>query len=432
MKRKIAFKTLGCKLNFAETEQIAREISGKGFVEVSCTEKADVYVIHTCMVTSSAESKSRAAIRQAIRRAPEATIAVIGCYAELESHKIEDIEGVDIVLGNQEKYNLYEYLKEPFSRSNQVMCVNEGNLDKAFYPSFSMYGRTRSFLKIQDGCDYYCSYCTIPLARGRSRSGDVEDILKMAQHIGKNGIKEIVLTGVNIGDFGKGKEDKLIDLLTVLEKQAPLPRIRLSSIEPDLLSREIIDLVCSSQVFMPHFHLPLQSGSAKILNDMKRKYPPELFAEKVAYIRKKDSCAMIAADIICGFPGETDRDFQETYTFLNEIDISYFHVFSYSERENTLAGILMTPPDKAVIKERRKILQELSDKKKEAFFARNTGKIARVLFEGERNRRMIYGFSENYLRVKTPYQKNLANSIQLIVLENLDDQGNFIAPVNNE
>ncbi len=425
----IAFHHFGCKVNFAEVSTLSRQFHDKGYVLVDFREEADVYVISTCVVTAVAEKKCRAAIRQAHRLNPSARIAVIGCFPELKHEEIAKIEGVNVILGHSAKFGLLEEIenldKKP-SHGHEIH-LNED----LFIPSFSYGDRTRSFLKIQDGCDYYCSYCTIPLARGHSRSDTIENVLRNTNEILQTGIKEIILTGVNIGDFGRHQNETLLELLHSLEKIEELPRIRISSIEPDLLTNEIIDLIAGSKKFMPHFHIPLQSGTDKVLKEMKRKYNVALFASRIHKIRSVLPNACVASDIIAGFPGESDQDFMDTLAFLNDVDLSYLHVFSYSKRDNTLASMITNVVQDKVKKERSDILHRLSEKKKKDFYLKNNGIEANVLFESDNSNGWIHGFTENYIKVKTKFNPDLVNQIVPVKLDFLEDDLTFTINFNS-
>ena len=422
----VAFQHFGCKVNFAEASSISGEFRDKGFELKDHKEVADIYVISTCVVTSVAEKKCRAAIHHAHSLNPHAKIAVIGCFSELKPGELQQIDGVDLVLGNNAKYNLFEELEKLSNHDYHGGLRSSLNADSEFVPSFSYGDRTRSFLKIQDGCDYYCSYCTIPFARGHSRSDSIEHLLTSAENIVSKGIREIVLTGVNIGDFGKHNGETLLQLLQALDQVNGLSRIRISSVEPDLLTDEIIDLTAGSGKIMPHFHMPLQSGSGKILKAMKRRYDPELYAGRVERIKKIMPRACIAADVIVGFPGETGQDFTETFQYLEKLEVSYMHVFTYSKRENTLASKLSdVVPDK-MKKERSRELHHLSDLKKHSFYQQNTGIETSVLFESDNSNGWMHGFTENYIKVKTKFDPALANQIRKVILNEMDEHGIYI------
>ncbi len=422
-KQRIAFHTLGCKLNFAESSTLARQYREEGYETVGHKEEADIYVIHTCAVTAQAESKCRAAIRQAKKRNPEGKVAVIGCYSQLKEEEIKLINEADIILGNNEKHLLFDYLNDKGPKDSKLSEVSNIQRSYICLPAYSSGDRTRSFLKIQDGCDYYCSYCTIPYARGRSRSLKIDDILISAREISDSGIKEIILTGVNIGDFGKPNEENLYKLLNKLIKLEGIERIRISSIEPDLLNEDIISLVSESKKLMPHFHIPLQAGSDSILKLMNRKYKRELFAKKVQLIKMQMPYACIAADVIIGFPGETEEDFYDTYSFINSLQLSYLHVFSYSERQGTKASKIPGNIDPGIKKERSKILHRLSDEKKHEFYNMNSGRSVDVLFESSNHSGYIQGFSDNYIRVRKIFRNSLVNKIITVKLTETDKDG---------
>jgi threonylcarbamoyladenosine tRNA methylthiotransferase MtaB len=430
LNKKVAFQTFGCKLNFAETSQISRQFQENGYEVADFKDTADVYVINTCTVTSIAEKKCKTAIRAAIKRNPEAKVAVVGCFSQLKAEEIQEIEGVDIIVGNNEKYKLFELIsnRKLNNDSNCAYCdVKQMEKSDAFVPSYSSGDRTRSFLKIQDGCDYFCTYCAIPFARGRSRSDTIENIVKSAEQIAAEGLKEIILTGVNIGDFGKLNNENFLQLIQALDRVEGIARYRISSIEPELLSDDIIKFVATSAKFLPHFHIPLQSGSNKILKLMKRHYQRELFAGRISAIKAimPDSC--IAADVICGFPGETDADFQDTFDFIKSLPISYLHVFTYSERPDTIAAKLEGNVAVNIRRERSKQLQRLSDQKKHEFYLQNKGKIKKVLFESDIHHGFIFGFTDNYIRVKIKTDKALINKVQEVSLKELDEDEVFIA-----
>ena len=425
-----AFHTLGCKLNFAETSTIARQLTNAGYEKVSFEDHANVYVINTCSVTENADRECKLHVKRAMKANPEGLVVILGCYAQLKPEEISAIEGVDLVLGAKEKFNILSYLDDLQKTENHGL-IHSCEIDETdfFIGSYSIGDRTRAFLKVQDGCDYKCTYCTIPLARGISRSDTIESVVKNAQEIAKKGIKEIVLTGVNIGDYGKGEfgnkrhEHTFLDLISELDKVDGIERIRISSIEPNLLKDESIDLVAKSKSFVPHFHIPLQSGSDDLLKLMKRRYLTSLYRNRVAKIREvmPDSC--IGVDVIVGFPGETEEKFMETYQFLNELPISYLHVFTYSERENTEAAVmtgLVPIPER---KRRNKMLRILSEKKKMAFYQTQIGKTLPVLWEHENKNGMMFGFTENYVRVQKPFDINAVNKIELLKLQKLEEDG---------
>jgi threonylcarbamoyladenosine tRNA methylthiotransferase MtaB len=427
--KKVAFYTLGCKLNFSETSTIARSFKDEGFEPVDFKESADIYVINTCSVTENADKRFKSVVKQAQKVNPEAFVAAIGCYAQLKPEELADVNGVDLVLGATEKFKITDYLND--LTKNDFGEVHSCEIEDAdFYVgSYSIGDRTRAFLKVQDGCDYKCTYCTIPLARGISRSDTMANVLKNAKEISEQGIKEIVLTGVNIGDYGKGEfgnkkhEHTFLDLVTELDKVEGIERLRISSIEPNLLKNETIDLVSKSRAFVPHFHIPLQSGSNDILKKMKRRYMKELYVDRVSKIKEVMPHACIGVDVIVGFPGETDELFLETYNFLNALDISYLHVFTYSERDNTEAATMEGVVYKNVRTKRSKMLRGLSAKKRRAFYESQLNSERTVLFEGENKEGYIHGFTENYVKVKTPWNPELVNTLHKVKLTKIDDDG---------
>ena len=421
--KRVAFHTLGCKLNFSETATISRDFLRHGFEKVDYRDTADIYVLNTCSVTENADKEARKLIRQAKRRNPESAIAVIGCYAQLKPNDIAAIDGVDIVLGAGEKFNLLNYLDSIDLNGGAKVIQSEIDHVHTFTPSYSTGERTRSFLKIQDGCDYTCSFCTIPMARGESRSDTIDKTLQVAKEVAETDAREIVLTGVNIGDFGKGSDETFFDLIQQLEQLDGIDRIRISSIEPNLLTNEIIQFCASSQKFMPHFHIPLQSGSDKILSAMRRRYKRDLYEERVAKIKSIIPHACIGVDVIVGFPGEMDDDFLDTYNFLNELDISYLHVFTYSERPNTDAVEMGEVVPKETRAERSKKLHILSDKKRRYFNDQFIGKDRPVLFETMKNGK-IQGHTDNYIQVQVDGDTNLINTIHPVSL--IKNQGSFI------
>ncbi len=427
--KKVAFYTLGCKLNFSETSTIARNFSNEGFDRVDFSEKADMYVINTCSVTENADKRFKDIVKQAQKSNPDAFIAAIGCYAQLKPQELADVNGVDLVLGATEKFKITDYIND--LSKNDFGEIHSCEIEDAdFYVgSYSIGDRTRAFLKVQDGCDYVCTFCTIPLARGISRSDALESVLKNAKDISEQGIKEIVLTGVNIGDYGKGEygnkrhEHTFLELIQALDEVNGIKRLRISSIEPNLLKNETIDFVSTSKTFVPHFHIPLQSGSNALLKLMKRRYKRELYTERVSEIKKLMPKACIGVDVIVGFPGETDELFLETYQYLNELDISYLHVFTYSERENTPAVNMDGVVPLNVRKKRSKMLRSLSVKKRRAFYENQLGSTCTVLFEGENKQGYIQGFTENYVKVKTPWNPELVNTLYAIKLTKIDEDG---------
>ena len=422
--KKVAFYTLGCKLNFSETSTIGRAFEDAGYAKVKFEETPDIFVINTCSVTENADKKCRQLVKKAMQVNPNAFVAVIGCYAQLKPEEIASIPGVDIVLGANEKFNIVEHV-ESLDKLETTIIENESIKNtKEFVPAFSHGDRTRSFLKIQDGCDYFCTFCTIPLARGKSRNASIEETVEEAKKIAATEIKEVVLTGVNIGDFGQGGDENFDQLVQALDEVEGIDRFRISSIEPNLLSDEIINFTLTkSKRFVPHFHIPLQSGSNKLLKAMRRKYERELFADRIHSIKEKNPDTCIGVDVIVGFPGETDEDFLETVNFLKDLEVSYLHVFTYSERANTTAIKLGDPVPMHIRKERSKQLHILSNKKKRAFYETNIGKTGTVLFEQEENEGTMYGFTENYVKVKIPYDESLANTFRKVQLNEIDRDG---------
>jgi threonylcarbamoyladenosine tRNA methylthiotransferase MtaB len=427
--KKVAFYTLGCKLNFSETSTIARNFQDEGFERVDFEDVADIYVINTCSVTDNADKQFKQVVKKALKRNEKAFVAAVGCYAQLKPEELAAVDGVDLVLGATEKFKITDYIHD--LSKNDLGEVHSCEIEEAdFYVgSYSIGDRTRAFLKVQDGCDYKCTYCTIPLARGISRSDTMENVLRNAAEISQQGIKEIVLTGVNIGDYGKGEfgnkkhEHTFLELVQALDQVQGIERLRISSIEPNLLKNETIEFVAQSRTFVPHFHIPLQSGSNAILKKMKRRYLRELYTERVAKIREVMPHACIGVDVIVGFPGETDEHFLETYHFLNELDISYLHVFTYSERDNTEAALMDGVVPHNVRAKRSKMLRGLSVKKRRAFYESQLGTTRTVLFEGENKEGYIYGFTENYVKVKTPWNPELVNTLHEVQLTHIDEQG---------
>ncbi|CAA7386693.1 tRNA (N(6)-L-threonylcarbamoyladenosine(37)-C(2))-methylthiotransferase MtaB [Chryseobacterium fistulae] len=428
--RTAAFHTLGCKLNFAETSTIARQLTDAGYDKVSFDEKADVYVINTCSVTENADRECKLHVKRAIKANPEGLVVIVGCYAQLKPEEISKIEGVDLVLGAKEKFTILSYL-EDLEKSESKGVIHSCEIEETdfFIGSYSIGDRTRAFLKVQDGCDYKCTYCTIPLARGISRSDTIENVLKNATEIAGKDIKEIVLTGVNIGDYGKGEfgnkrhEHTFLDLISELDKVEGIERIRISSIEPNLLKDESIDLVSRSRSFVPHFHIPLQSGCDELLKKMKRRYLTKLYKDRVSKIREVMPHAAIGVDVIVGFPGETEERFMETYNFLHDLPITYLHVFTYSERENTEAVSMDGIVPIAERKKRNKMLRILSEKKKMAFYQTQLGKTLPILWEHENKEGKMYGFTENYVRVQKDFDAASINQIEFLNLEKILSDG---------
>ena len=415
-KRTVAFHTLGCKLNFSETSSLSRLLENEGFEKREFTDQADVYVINTCSVTDNADTECRQLVRRIQRKAPESFVVITGCYAQLKPKEIAQIPGVDLVLGASEKFNISQHLRELTKGDPARICSCDIETVSGFNASYSVNDRTRSFLKVQDGCDYNCSFCTIPMARGKSRSDSIGNVVKNVQVLVDKGVKEIVLTGVNLGDFGKDvdgekKSDRsFFELVRVLDT-LPVPRYRISSIEPNLLTNEIIDLVANSDKFMPHFHIPLQSGSNRILGLMRRRYKRELYREKVERIKSLMPHCAIGVDVIVGFPGETEADFKETYDFLHNLDISYLHVFTYSERDNTHALSIQPVVPIPVRHERNKTLRNLSFMKSQYFAQLHSGQVRKVLFEGHQKNGMIEGYTDNYIKITSPYREEWINNI---------------------
>ncbi len=424
--KKVAFYTLGCKLNFSETSTISRDFERKGYKKVDFTDTPDIFIINTCSVTENADKKCHKLVREARAISPNAFVAIIGCYAQLKPKKIAEIPGVDAVLGAAEKFLLAELL-DGFVRKTETQVFSSAIKEvKAFNTAYSIHDRTRTFLKVQDGCDYTCSFCTIPLARGKSRSDTIANIVKAAQEISSQGVKEIVLTGVNTGDFGllQGiREEHFIDLIKELDMVEGIDRFRISSIEPNLITHEIIQWVAQSERFAPHFHIPLQSGANKILGLMRRRYKRELYEEKVTAIKKLMPHSCIGADVMVGFPGETHEDFLDTYQFLNTLDISYIHVFTYSERDNTLAANMAGAVPAKERSERSGMLHILSEKKKRAFYQGQVGRTANVLFENDVEDGLMHGFTENYVRVASKYDPLWINTVKSMRITALNEKG---------
>ena len=415
--RTVAFHTLGCKLNFSETSTLSRMLENEGFEKKEFDDQADVYVINTCSVTDNADKECRQIVRRIQRKAPESLVVITGCYAQLKPRQIAEIPGVNLVLGAAEKFNLAQHIRELSKGDSAKICSCDIEEVTGFNSSFSINDRTRTFLKVQDGCDYNCSFCTIPQARGKSRSDSIENVVKNVRHLASHGVKEIVLTGVNLGDFGKGpdgnlkSEENFFELVKSLEKVEGIQRYRISSIEPNLLTNAIIELVANSNKFMPHFHIPLQSGSNKILGSMRRRYKRELYAERVALIKTLMPHCCIGVDVIVGFPGETDEDFKDSFDFLHSLDISYLHVFTYSERDNTQALNIKPVVPINVRHERNKTLRNLSYMKMQYFSEQHHGQTRKVLFEGQENKGMMEGYTDNYIKITTPYKKEWVNEI---------------------
>ena len=426
---KVALTTLGCKLNYSETSTISRQFKNAGYEIVNFDQFSDIYIINTCSVTENADKQFKSYVSKALKINSNAFIVAIGCYAQLKPKELADVNGVDLVLGSKEKFNILEYLTDIKKNNTGIVHSCEISETDFYKSSFSIGDRTRSFLNVQDGCDYKCTYCTIPLARGFSRSDKLDNILTSAKKISESGVKEIVLTGVNIGDYGKGElgnknhENTFLDLISALDEVDGISRIRISSIEPNLLSNEIIDFVSNSKKFVPHFHIPMQSGSDTILKLMKRRYLSKLYKDRISHIKKIIPNACIGADVIVGFPGETDKEFLETYDFISRLDLSYLHVFTYSERNNTEAIKFDKVVPKNVRSKRSKMLRSLSVKLKRKFYTSQIGTTRNVLFETENRNGFVYGFSNNYVRVKYPWRNYLADKIVPFELKEIDSDG---------
>ena len=426
MNKKVAFYTLGCKLNYSETSSIGRLFNQAGYSTVEFTDTPDVFVINTCSVTDNADKKCKRVVKEALKISPNAYVTIVGCYAQLKPKEIAEIPGVDMVLGAAEKFQIISHITDLTKKPKAVIYNQPVSEANQFVPSWSFGDRTRTFLKVQDGCDYSCTFCTIPLARGSSRSDTIKNVINQAAEIAASGVKEIVLTGVNLGDFGirDGKrEDKFLDLVKALDEVEGIDRIRISSIEPNLLTDEIIEFVAVSKRFVPHFHIPLQSGSDKILGLMRRRYKRELYADRVAKIKELMPDCCIGVDVIVGFPGETREDFIDTYNFLNTLNVSYLHVFTYSERENTLASEMSGTVPGSTRAERSKMLHMLSDKKRRAFYETQLNKTEEVLFEGDIKDGFMHGFTRNYVKVKTKYDPVLVNELKTVYLTNISHDG---------
>ncbi len=426
MNRKVAFYTLGCKLNYSETSSIGRLFNQAGFQTVDFSDSPDIFVINTCSVTDHADKKCRKVVKEALKISPNAYVTIVGCYAQLKPKEIAEIPGVDLVLGAAEKFQIVEHITD-LTKNPKTLIYNQPVSEaNEFIPAWSLGDRTRTFLKVQDGCDYNCSFCTIPLARGGSRSDTIGNAVAQAREIGKSGVKEIVLTGVNLGDFGirnGERQDRFFDLVKALDEVEEIDRIRISSIEPNLLSDDIIEFAAKSKHIMPHFHIPLQSGSDKILGLMRRRYKRELYANRVAKIKELIPDCCIGVDVIVGFPGETREDFIDTYNFLNGLDISYLHVFTYSERENTPAAEMKGTVPGSTRAERSKMLHILSDKKRRAFYTSQLGKSEEVLFEGDIKEGFMHGFTRNYVKVRTKFYPVLVNELKTVLLTEISPDG---------
>ncbi|PIB35392.1 tRNA (N(6)-L-threonylcarbamoyladenosine(37)-C(2))-methylthiotransferase MtaB [Reichenbachiella sp. 5M10] len=422
--KKVAFYTLGCKLNFSETSTISRLFEEEGYEKVAFEEKSDIYVINTCSVTENADKKCKQIVKSAKKTSPDSFVVIIGCFAQLKPKEISEIKGVDAVLGAAEKFKLLEHLKEFEKSKETIVCASEISNATEFNNAYSKADRTRTFLKVQDGCNYGCAFCTIPLARGKSRSDTIANILLSAQEIAASGVKEVVLTGVNIGDFGVQngrRRENFLDLIKALDEVEGIERFRISSIEPNLLSNQVIEFVAQSKRFVPHFHIPLQSGSNKILRLMNRRYLRELYVERVAKIKELMPDCCIGVDVITGFPNESHEDFLDTYNFINELEVSYLHVFTYSERDNTQAITMDNPVPYAERQDRSKMLRILSEKKKRAFYLSQEGRNAEVLLEGDIKDGVMHGFTANYIKVEFPHDENLVNQLIPIHLKQTTD-----------
>ncbi len=415
----IAFHTLGCKLNFSETSYIADEVQKFGYKQVDFNKNADIYVINTCTVTENANKECKYLVKKVLKKNPYAKTVVMGCYAQLKPKEIAQIEGVDLILGNNEKFKLKKYLEKLEKRQTAKIIRKKSNELDSFKSAFSFGNRTRSFLKVQDGCNYKCTFCTIPLARGKSRSNNIENVIRQIIKLKKDGIKEVVLTGINLGDFKTSQDEKLIDLLKEINKIDQI-RVRISSVEPNLLNRKIINLIKNSKVLLPHFHIPLQSGSDEILKLMKRRYLTTHYQELINTINKTIPNACIGVDVIVGFPGESDEHFNETVNFIKSLKVSYLHVFSYSERENTEAKNMNGHIDVKKKKLRSQILRNLSDKKRQSFYQDNIGKTYNVLFENQDKHGYIYGFTENYIKIRSKYKPNMQNSLKKVKINKIE------------
>ncbi|HDP76159.1 MAG TPA: tRNA (N(6)-L-threonylcarbamoyladenosine(37)-C(2))-methylthiotransferase MtaB [Bacteroidales bacterium] len=422
-RKRVAFYTLGCKLNFSESSTIARKFADMGYERVSPDSEADVYVINTCSVTDHAEKKCRQAIRKFTTKSSNAMVAVVGCYAQLKPDEIAQIDGVDFVLGAADKFNLPRLIGNDAKKSNVKVCSCDIDTVSDFFPAYSTGDRTRSFLKVQDGCDYHCSYCTIPLARGKSRNMPISQIVDQAQAIARQNVKEIILTGVNTGDFGKSTGETFLELIQQLDRVEGIERYRISSIEPNLITPEIVDFVVQSDKFLPHFHIPLQSGSNRILALMRRRYRRELFAERIKLIRSRIPHTFFGVDVIVGFPGETDDDFSDAYRFIEQVKPSFLHIFPYSERPNTPAAGYEAKVNPKIVKQRVAKLTELSNSFHEEFYLKHIGQVRSVLVESTRKGDYMFGFTDNYIKVGIPFNKNLAGKVVAVKLEKYNPTG---------
>ncbi len=423
--KRVAFYTLGCKLNFSETSTIARQFQENGFLRVSPESEADIYVINTCSVTDHADKKCRQAIRKFTHKSPNAYIAVVGCYAQLNPEEISGIEGVDLVLGSSEKFNIPLRIDKGLQKASAKIYSCDVELIDDFFPAYSSGDRTRSFLKVQDGCDYHCSYCTIPLARGKSRNMPVDRLVQQAKEIAANGTKEVILTGVNTGDFGKTSNESFFDLIKALERVEGIERFRISSIEPNLITDEIIDFIAGSKKFLPHFHIPLQSGSDRILGLMRRRYTTRLFSDKLMAIRKHIPDVFVGIDVIVGFPGETDNDFYDSFEYIKNINPAFIHIFPYSERPNTPAKDFYGKVKNSDIRKRVDKLNEFNLIAHKNFYEQNIGKKQYVLFESSRKGNSMFGFTGNYIKVEAPYNKQMVGEIYEVTMKGINDNGNM-------
>jgi len=427
--KRVAFYTLGCKLNFSETSTIARQFADMGYERVSADSEADVYVINTCSVTEHADKKCRQAIRKVISKSPNAMVAVVGCYAQLKPEELAQIEGVDFVLGTADKFNLPHLIGDGTKRAHPKVYSCDIDAVNDFLPAYSLGDRTRSFLKVQDGCDYHCTYCTIPLARGKSRNQPIDKIVEQANAIARQNVKEIVLTGVNTGDFGKSTGESFLDLLKELDRVNGIERYRISSIEPNLITPEIVEFVADSLKFLPHFHIPLQSGSNRILALMRRRYRRELFADRMAMIRNRMPDTFFGVDVIVGFPGETDDDFTDAYRFIEQLRPSYLHIFPYSERPNTPAAGFEGKVEPSTIKKRLVMLSELSERLHLEFYKKYQGQVRPVLVESARRGELMFGFTDNYIKVAIPYNASLSGKIVNVRLGEVSPKGYMVAEI---
>jgi threonylcarbamoyladenosine tRNA methylthiotransferase MtaB len=429
--QKVAFTTLGCKLNFSETSSISAQFEQAGYERIESDEQADIFVINTCTVTELANKKSKQAIKKIISRNPDAKIIAVGCYAQLKPDEVANIEGVDLILGSDNKFDIIKELMQLNPDGNVKIIVNDSRIEQKFTPSYSYGDRTRSFLKVQDGCDYFCSYCAIPHARGRSRNNSIAETVLKAKEIVAKGIKEIILTGVNIGDFGKASNEDFFGLVNALDSVEGLQRLRISSIEPNLLTDAMLEFAASSRVVVPHFHLPLQCGTDNLLRSMRRRYTTSFYKKRVQKIKSIMPQACIAADIIVGVPGETDEEFEKSCEFVRSVDVSYLHVFTYSERENTMAVKMPNQVPLGVRKERSKIMHQLAEEKQLIFQLQHLNTVRKVLFEAQQNGNVMYGFTDNYIKVEVPFNPELINDTKNVLLVSLTDDGNVLGKVIN-